>query len=204
MDEREIRARQQRTRRYWVEDGLPELAMGLLLLYMGGFMLLSEAQRHSPVGQALGVLWIALGMSSFWLLKWIKGRTTFPRTGYAVPGWIPRGGEWGFAALVLALVAGSVWLGSQASGTSWAAAEPLLTPLAFAVGLSVGAVWLGVRRLAVVGLIGLLGAGTLFYAGVQGDRLSAGYCALMGCALVASGAVAFAGYRRRTQASPEA
>ncbi len=204
MGEHEIRAAQQRARRYWMEDGLPDLSMGVLLLYMGAFMLLSPAQRHAPLGQALGLCWIALGLGAFWLLKWIKGRTTFPRTGYAVPGWIPRGGDWAFGALVLALVAVPWWLAARASGTPWQAAEPLLTPLAFAVGLSVGAVWLGVRRLAVVGLIGLLGAGTLFYAGVQGDRLSAGYCALMGCALVASGAVAFAGYRRRTQASPEA
>ncbi len=203
MNDDTIRAMQQRVRRYWLEDGLPELGMGVLFLYIGGFMALPVAVRHSAVGRALSLLWIVLGLGSFTLLKWIKGRTTFPRTGYAAPSRLPRGGDWAIVLLVAAMVAIPGWLASRLGGTRWEAVEPLLTPLALAIGMAVLAARLGVGRLALVGVLGLLGAGASFLLGARGEMLIAAYCAVLGCALVASGALTFAAYRRRSPVPSE-
>ena len=75
-----------RPRKYWNVDGLPELVMGLLWVVWGGAWLLGGTL---PRDGRWNVYWLfvpaaLVGSAAFavWLIKRLKARFTFPRTGY--------------------------------------------------------------------------------------------------------------------------
>ncbi|MBI4492733.1 MAG: hypothetical protein HY690_08090, partial [Chloroflexi bacterium] len=84
---REIEWVEQRTRRYWYEDGLGELAIGCVVLLVG---LLFLVEGLAPTGllpdhfSSLGLIVLVFGGS--WLanrvVATLKARLTYPRTGY--------------------------------------------------------------------------------------------------------------------------
>lgn len=75
----------QRAGRYWEIDGLPRIAMGLPLVVIGSLSLWKHQLRAS-VGCALFVLlalyFYFVMLPNSLVLRWVKARTTFPRTGY--------------------------------------------------------------------------------------------------------------------------
>jgi len=82
----ELRALENRPRRYWNVDGIPELMMGLVWILWGGALLVGEA---FPRGSAANVYWMVFpavlvlsGVASNWAIKKLKERLTYPRTGY--------------------------------------------------------------------------------------------------------------------------
>jgi len=82
----ELRALENRPRRYWNVDGIPELMMGLVWILWGGALLVGEAL---PRGSAANVYWMVFpavlvlsGVASNWAIKKLKERLTYPRTGY--------------------------------------------------------------------------------------------------------------------------
>lgn len=76
-----------RTRQYWYEDGLPEMAIGLLFLSIGLIFYAAEV-LDSPVLTALLVslglplLFLGPGRKLGRLVQNAKARVTYPRTGY--------------------------------------------------------------------------------------------------------------------------
>lgn len=72
--------------KYWNEDGLPELVMGLLWILWGGAWIVGNTL---PRGKVWNVYWVfapallALsGVAAVWATKRLKAQFTFPRTGY--------------------------------------------------------------------------------------------------------------------------
>lgn len=72
--------------RYWNADGVPELVLGLMWIVWGGAWLIGQT---IPYGWRSGLYWLtvppALALSAFAtkpLIRRVKARITFPRTGY--------------------------------------------------------------------------------------------------------------------------
>ncbi|MGZ4846149.1 MAG: hypothetical protein ACXV75_15685 [Candidatus Angelobacter sp.] len=72
-----------RARDYWDIDGLPALLAGATTVLLG---VLWSAGRHQSTWNFL-VLWffLSLCVDSKKILKWLKSRITYPRTGYVAP-----------------------------------------------------------------------------------------------------------------------
>ena len=77
---------EQRPRRYWNADGLPELSMGAVWIVWGIALALPKLL---PQGTWLGWYWksvpvilVVAAFSSQWVAKKLKERITFPRGGY--------------------------------------------------------------------------------------------------------------------------
>ena len=78
---------QQRTRAYWFADGLNEIVSGIFVAILGGFILLeSRAENGTPQADMLSnAANIFLLLGAFLipvLLRWMKERVTYPRSGY--------------------------------------------------------------------------------------------------------------------------
>lgn len=82
----DLRELERRPTRYWNEDGLPELIMGLLWIVWGGAWLIGNALPRGGVWNVywmLAPVFLALsGVAAVRLTRHLKSRLTFPRTGY--------------------------------------------------------------------------------------------------------------------------
>jgi hypothetical protein len=93
-----------RPRQYWNVDGAPDLIMGLVFMAWGGIAVLGR-----EVGSSLfsAVSWVLLMLTAFAampLVKRLKARVSFPRTGYVE--WNPPSRGQRFATGIIAAVAG--------------------------------------------------------------------------------------------------
>lgn len=109
---------ERRPARYWNEDGLPELIMGLLWIVWGGAWLIGNALPRGGMWNVYWMLTPALlalsGMAAVRLTKRLKSRLTFPRTGY-VRWKEPTKGQ-RLAAAVIAMVTAAAVVGLIAKG----------------------------------------------------------------------------------------
>lgn len=82
----DLRDLERRPARYWNEDGLPELVMGVVWMVWGGSWLVGNALPRGPVWNVFWLITPALlalsGVAAVWATKKLKARVTFPRTGY--------------------------------------------------------------------------------------------------------------------------
>ncbi|RPH61577.1 MAG: hypothetical protein EHM81_03975 [Chloroflexi bacterium] len=71
---------------YWFEDGIVEIAVGVLFLLLAGYFYVDATQPDSLLANLLGGLFVLLLVSGWYLVGWIikllKERLTYPRTGY--------------------------------------------------------------------------------------------------------------------------
>jgi hypothetical protein len=185
---------QKQTFRYYYEDGLVELAVGILFAVIGlNTWLISVAPQGTIL--ALGA-WILLPILTvggiFWVQRFVKNlkeRLVYPRTGYIEYSTNPNPYRWLVmgTALLLALVifvAPYSFLNreSVAGGT-----------ILFIILVSIGA-QVDLRRLIVIGALALiLGISLAFLPGSEHAGLSLTYAGA-GLALIASGAIAFRKY----------
>jgi hypothetical protein len=187
----------QRTQRYFYEDGLVEITVGVLFLAIGGLILaFAVSQPAAPlviIASLVAPLAI-FGMAR--LLKLAVGRAkeelTYPRTGYlsyrkarpARDRWIVVAFSLGLAALILFLPESF----SQMAAVEGALILIIFTTLGYRLGL---------RRFYLIGLLGLLaGAGAAYLLG--DDTLgTAATFAGTGMALLASGAFVLIRYLQR-------
>jgi multisubunit Na+/H+ antiporter MnhB subunit len=144
----DLREIEQRSRRYWNVDGIPELMMGLVWMLWGGALILGQAL---PKGAVAGVYWgvvpailVSSGFASNWATKKLKERLTYPRTGYVEyrdPGRTARLLGAGVAALSAAGLAALIVAGMTQG------LEHTVTP-ALALIVSLGFVIASVRQRA--------------------------------------------------------
>jgi hypothetical protein len=108
---RQIDQTMKQTQRYWYEDGFQDMAFGGFILLIA---LLFIAQAVTPAGSPLWLLWgiggpvllIGGGIVVGKVVKRLKERVTYPRTGYVAYA-KPRGkSRWLRIALVLIISAG--------------------------------------------------------------------------------------------------
>jgi hypothetical protein len=193
--------------RYWFDDGLMEIGVGLLFL---AIMALFAVEGLSPDGSAwagfsaVGLpLVIIGGMAVLGLaLRAVKERLTFPRTGYVA---YPRPAP---ARRILAGVIGAgvslaiVWL--------FAARPSLQLALGALQGAALGIVFLalglrtGLVRLAIPGFVALAAGLVATLAGLGSSLGSALTFGLAGASTLLSGALVLAYYLRTTTPPAEA
>lgn len=195
---------EQKTRRYWYVDGLAEIFIGLLLAVTG---LLVVAPEQLPSGSLLrlilvpGLLVVIVGGA--WLgsriVRVVKARITYPRTGYVSyrkPSrqrrlrnfliMLPIAALWNIVILIL--------------GKGLIAWIPLID------GLVLGAIlWfagMGLLRFYLLAGLSLLVGGILAYLQIGGIVGQAVFDLIMGLSLAISGTITLIHYLRQT-ATPE-
>jgi hypothetical protein len=195
---------EQKTLRYWYVDGLAEIFIGLLLAFVGLMILVQE---QLPSGNwlriALAVGLLAIIVLGGWLggrmVKAVKARITYPRTGYVSyrkPSrqrrlrnfliMIPIAALWTILVLIL--------------GKGLIAWVPLID------GLVLGAIlWVagkGLLRFYLLAGLSLAVGGILAYFQIGGNAGQVVFDFIMGLSLAVSGTITLIHYLRQT-AAPE-
>lgn len=194
----------QRTRRYWYEDGLTEIAAGAIFLAIGLMFVAEAVGLLGPLGpgvSSLGLVAIVLGGG--WLgrraVVAMKERLTYRRTGYVanprrrgvrsrVATAIVAGGMGALVSLLLVTAPASQALNPALQGLIVGGAL-----LYFGYNLGLG------RFVALAGFSALAGVSCSWYG--LGDLLGSGvYFGSLGLVTMVSGAAALAFYLRQTRA----
>jgi hypothetical protein len=192
----------QRTKRYWYEDGLVEIAAGILFVVLGALFF---AEATASPGAFLGgfsaiglpIVLIGGGEVARRVVSSLKERVTYPRTGYVEyprPGRRPSGLAFAVGAALAALIG------------ALAVSQPITRGMIPALqGILIGAAWawfgytLGLRRFLAVACLSAVVGVAAAYVGL-GDTLgSAAYFAALGAALAVSGGLTLSNYLARTQ-----
>lgn len=196
-----------RTQQYWYEDGLVELSFGGMCVVLGiYFLVLSRLPEDSTAYQMLNMAFpliiIGGGALAGRIVKSLKNRVTFPRTGFvAYRRESGRSRMWAivFSILVGAIVA--VMFVTAPVSLAWmpAVSGGLIGLVLFILGTRLG---LG-RVQALGGGSILLGLG-ISLAGA-GDTLGLGvYYSLFGLLVMVSGWLALRSYLRHTTPADDA
>jgi hypothetical protein len=152
---------ERRAQRYFYEDGLAELGVGLFFVIVGLFVLVMNLVEAGTLwalaaGIGLPVLIIGGTLAARRIIGAVKARVTYPRTGYVSYHEKPSPIRW-------IIVAGAFGLALFALLTpyEWADRMPLVVGLLMALIFSLMAVRVGVARLYVAaGAAALLGLAT--------------------------------------------
>lgn len=102
---------EQRVKRYWYTDGIGELIGGVMFILLGCYFAVQQyAGENSMVSgllQASLMILLIGGMAlGRWLIKLLKSRVTYPRTGYVEYHTNPQGSN--RRRIIITLVAGMV------------------------------------------------------------------------------------------------
>lgn len=203
----DLRTVEKRTLSYWFEDGIWDISFGLALLVMGLFYVLIAVLRlEGTLGMVLPMVQMALIITVFLfigrLVKFLKERITYPRTGQLVyrkpsnPQRMMRLLRSAlFGALFAALMAVVASLPSMHDRTS-AIAGGLLGLASFFLGLR-----FGILRYYFIGLVTILaGLGISLVRGSFINMTGFFFCVL-GLIWMAAGGLALWRYLRSTQLS---
>lgn len=205
MNDKTVEQAEQRALQYWLIDGVAELVMGgffvLLGLYFGVQAVLPE---DSPIGSMLSpamlLVFVIGGLTARSLIRGLKERLTYPRTGYVAyrqPSnkrrWLTIALAFGMAMLVSALFA------SAPASLAWI---PALS------GLLIGAYWMyqghrmGVLRFYALAALSAIAGTAITLAGV-GETLGIPlFYIVLGLALTVSGGLTLWSYLRREPVQP--
>jgi len=193
---------EKRTIQSFYEDGLTEIAMGLIFLILGGYFF---ATTVVPEGSALGAvltgLFVLIIVSAAFLvnrfLRFFKRRITYPRTGYVTFKKKEPSPKRRVATAVVAAIIGAGLAALYGLSPSVKLLIPAINGLLFAVAALLFANKVGLLRFyilaaaaAVIGL-GITGAGIGDAKGISLFYL------VFGAAVVVSGAAALIAYLRR-------
>ncbi len=166
-----IQATRRKVRRYWTDDGLPDLYLGLGFALYGllSWWAVTQSARWVVFLQSLFLpVWIGLGSLA---LRSLKERVTYPRTGYVRYADPPRRrtARRIMTALALGAVLALVLLAQVAlkRGPAADAAFAWLLPVLFFLGLGAVAWHQGSTRYALYALVAIA-VGATAAAGLDG------------------------------------
>ncbi len=195
------------TQRYWYVDGLAEMGTGSLIFFYGVLTLASTLAPEAWVG----ALMTGLGQPLFfigglvlvsYLVRWLKERITYPRTGYvAYPRRKKRAGRAFFLGAGVAVVF------SILSIVLTAALRENWIPVLVCFPLAMAEIWwaysIGLKRFYILAAFTiLLGIGLAIPPVPQACRLPILFVA-MGASWAISGAMTLYHYLRSTQPAGE-
>ena len=116
--------------RYWDVDGLPELVMGILWTLWGAAWLFGEALPHdwrwNVYWTAVPVVLAFSGLAAVRVIKSLKSRLTFPRTGYVAWKEPSRGTHLAGAAIAIVTASVLAAVGARGGGDQSRYATPIL------------------------------------------------------------------------------
>jgi hypothetical protein len=184
------------------DDGLSEIALGLVLLLLGGYFLAQElAPDGSAVGAVLSVAFLLVVLSAGFfvnrLLRFFKRRITYPRTGYVTFKKKDPSPKRRVATAVVAMIISASLAALYGISPSLKILYPALNGLLFAVAVLLFANKVGLVRFFVLSAASVLIGFAVTAAGI-GDVKGIGlYYLLFGAAVIVSGAAALVTYLRK-------
>lgn len=202
-----VAAARRRARRYWSDDGLTEVAVGILLM-LGGLLFYMEAtapenSRRASMSALLlpllaigGVMVVRFGVGA------MKERLTYRRTGYVASSQAERTNRRPAAlvAVIIAAAAAALLARTPAS----LSLLPALDGLVVAAFLVVTAYRQDIARFYALAVLSVLIGVAVALAGL-GDELGTGaYFGAFGLALAIAGAAVLVRYFRQTSPSAPA
>jgi hypothetical protein len=184
------------------EDGLTELALGLIFLLLGGYFF---AQAAAPEGSALEgaltILFVLVIISSFLLvnriLRFFKRRITYPRTGYVSFKKKVHSRKRRVATAIVAMIISAGLAALYGMSPSARLLLPAVNGLLFAVAVLLFANKVGLVRFFVLAAASAVIGVTITAAGIGDTKGVSLYYLVFGAAVIVSGAAALIVYLRR-------
>ena len=185
---------QKQTFRYYYEDGLVELAVGILFAVIGfNTWLVSIAPKGTPLAIAA---WVALPVLTiggiFFVQRFVKNlkeRLVYPRTGYIAYDTKPNPYRWLVMVIPMVVIALAILFPDSRFNRESVMGGILLCVILVSIGAQVK-----LRRLIAIGIFGLvLGISMAFLPGSEHAGLSLTYAGA-GLALLFTGSIAWRKY----------
>jgi hypothetical protein len=201
---------EQRVKRYWYTDGIGELTGGgmfiLLGIYFAAQQYFGEHSLFSGLLQAGLVIFLIGGMSlGRWLIKALKSRVTYPRTGYVEYHVDPQSTN--RRRVIVAVVAGLVAAFSLVFAKRIASFLNLTLAL---TGILVGVILIflqgrgsGLERFYALGAVSIVLGTALSLSGLPDGYGLGLFYGLMGIAFVISGGIVLHRYLQDNPLPPE-
>ncbi len=202
----EMERLEKRTRRYWFDDGIVEISVGLTLLVVALFFLVENSVGGAPtapriVNVIFASLIVVLALSVKWAARRLKDRFVHPRTGFvAYPRrrnrrWT-RGALGGLLGLLFAIV-----IMRTPVVANWI---PAVMGGLFAVGFFSMGRRVDLLRLPIEGFLAALAGVAVSLLQVSEDMGLALLFGVLALVIGCGGSVALVGYLRRTRPPEEA
>ncbi len=204
----DIREAERRAKRYFYDDGLTELALGVMVFLFGAYFYGESISKEGTLVKSL------LDMSFFLLLvcagfligrvvRFLKFRITYPRTGYVSYKKKEMGPRRRTGAAVMGALTAAALAVLTRVAPSFMAWLPALNGLLFGLAVYLFARRAEVTRFYALAAVSVVAGFAVAFAGV-GDIKGLGlYYAAFGTAIFVSGLVTLILYLRRSSASRE-
>jgi len=194
---------EKRAVRSFYDDGLVEIALGLVVLLLGGYFFAQAAiPEGSPFNAALSVLFVLVILSSGFLvnrfIRFFKRRITYPRTGFVAFKKKEQSPKRRLAAGIVGGIIGASLAALYTLSPSLKALFPALNGLLFAVAVLLFANKVGLVRFYVLAAASALIGVAVSAAGVGEIKGISLFYALFGGSLIVSGLAALVVYLRRS------
>lgn len=193
---------EKRTVQSFYDDGLTEIALGLILLLLGGYFLAQDlAPEGSAVGGVLSVAFILVVISAGFLvnrlLRFFKRRITYPRTGYVAFKKKEPSPKRRIATAVVAMIISASLAALYSISPSFKILYPALNGLLFAVAVLLFANKVGLVRFFVLSAASVVIGFAVTAAGIGDLKGISLYYLFFGAAVLVSGLLALTLYLRR-------
>jgi hypothetical protein len=191
-----------RTRQYWYEDGLTELAFGVACLLLALYFYLQvitspESTLATLLNSSMVLIIVGIILLTRYLVNWLKARLTYPRTGFVSYQKSSGKQRWlagGLAMLISAIVA-AMMLNEPAS-LAW---MPAVTGLLIGAAMLYFAYRLGLLRFYLLSFAAILIGPGLSFAGIGNLPGLSWFYALFGLVFLVSGGLTLRSYLKRTE-----
>jgi hypothetical protein len=201
---------EKRTIQSFYEDGFAEIAIGLVFLLLGGyFFAQASIPEKTTVGGILTSVFILVVVSAGFLvnrlLRFLKRRITYPRTGYVAFKKKEQSPKRRIATAVVAMIISASLAALYRISPSLRILYPALNGILFAVAVLLFASKVGLVRFFVLAAASAVIGFAVTAAGIGDFKGISLYYLLFGAAVLVSGLAALIVYIRRfPRSSPDA
>lgn len=194
---------EKRTVQSFYDDGLPEIALGLIFLLLGGyFFAQAVAPEGSALGSALSVLFFLIIVSAGFLvsriLRFLKRRITYPRTGYVAFKKKEPSSKRRAATMIVGGIIGAAIAALYGISPSFKTLFPAVNGLLLAVAVLLFAGKVGLVRFYILSAASAVIGFAVTASGIGDIKGISLYYGLFGAALILSGLVALVAYLRKS------
>jgi FtsH-binding integral membrane protein len=194
---------EKRTVQSFYDDGLTEISLGLIFLLLGGyFFAQAAAPEGSALSSALSVLFVLVIVSAGFLvsriLRFLKRRITYPRTGYIAFKKKEPSSKRRAATMIVGGIIGASFATLYGLSPSFKALFPALNGLLFAVAVLLIAGKIGLARFYILSAASAVIGLAVTAAGVGDIKGISLYYGLFGAAVTLSGLAALVVYLRKS------
>ncbi|MBE3124719.1 MAG: hypothetical protein IMZ57_03570 [Acidobacteria bacterium] len=194
---------EKRTVQSFYSDGLAEIAIGLIFLLLGGyFFAQAVVPEGSALGSALSVLFVLVIVSSGFLvsriLRFLKRRITYPRTGYVAFKKKELSPKRRVATMIIGGIIGGSLAALYGLSPSLKTLFPALNGILFAIAVLLFANKVGLIRFYILAAVSAVIGFAVTAAGVGDTKGISLYWGLFGAAVIISGLASLAIYLRKS------